>query len=177
MTSLSVSLDFDLGQLLKSGKSQKKQGQSSSVQAGIKADNNPVASRPVDQSNTTKIGSLPLDEYGYAQFNVPWSLRAAYSFYYSKPTIKSVITQNLSLSGNLTLTSKTMITFTSGYDISRKQITMTSIGISRDLHCWQMNVEWIPTGYMKSWMFTIRVKASVLADLKYERRKDFHDQY
>jgi hypothetical protein len=27
------------------------------------------------------------------------------------------------------------------------------------------------------WNFTIRVKAAVLADLKYERRKDFHDTY
>jgi hypothetical protein len=54
---------------------------------------------------------------------------------------------------------------------------MTSIGIVRDLHCWEMSFGWVPTGYLKSWNFTIRVKASVLADLKYERRKDFHDQY
>jgi hypothetical protein len=54
---------------------------------------------------------------------------------------------------------------------------MTSIGVLRDLHCWEMSLDWIPTGYLKSWNFTIRVKASVLADLKYDRRKDFHDQY
>jgi hypothetical protein len=108
---------------------------------------------------------------------MPWTMRVAYSFYYSKPGLKSSVTQNLSLSGTLNLTSKTTINYTSGYDLSRRQITMTSIGISRNLHCWEMNVQWIPTGYLKSWVFTIRVKATVLADLKYERRKDFHDTY
>jgi hypothetical protein len=27
------------------------------------------------------------------------------------------------------------------------------------------------------WEFSIKVKAAVLADLKYERRKDYHDNY
>jgi hypothetical protein len=69
------------------------------------------------------------------------------------------------------------MTYTSGYDFKGKQITMTQIGITRDLHCWQMNFNWVPNGSMKMWNFTIRVKASVLGDLKYERRKDFHDTY
>jgi len=69
------------------------------------------------------------------------------------------------------------VTYTTGYDITRKEITMTSVGFARDLHCWDMSLQWIPTGYLKSWMFTIKVKASVLQDLKYDRRKDFRDQY
>ncbi len=39
-----------------------------------------------------------------------------------------------------------------------------------------MSFNWIPNGTMKMWNFTIRVKAAVLSDLKYERRKDFHDE-
>jgi hypothetical protein len=35
----------------------------------------------------------------------------------------------------------------------------------------------VPIGTTKGWNFTVRVKASVLGDLKYERRKDFHDTY
>jgi hypothetical protein len=69
------------------------------------------------------------------------------------------------------------VTFTSGYDFKGKTITMTSVGIRRDLHCWEMNLNWIPVGTMKGWNFTIRAKASVLSDLKYERRKDYHDSY
>jgi hypothetical protein len=79
------------------------------------------------------------------------------------------------VNGNVNLTKKTAITYTSGYDFKGKKITMTQIGFSRDLHCWTMSLNWIPNGTMKMWNFTIRVKAAVLADLKYERRKDFHD--
>jgi hypothetical protein len=176
MTNLTMSLDFDLGQLFHSGKSDKKEGQPSATTRNT-SNYYSDARRPEGEPGALNTRTLPLDKYGYAQFDIPWSLRAAYTFYYSKPANKSSITQNISLSGDLTLTKKTKINFTSGYDVSHKAITMTSIGILRDLHCWEMNVEWIPTGYMKSWSFTIRVKSSVLADLKYERRKDFHDQY
>jgi hypothetical protein len=88
-----------------------------------------------------------------------------------------VISQTLSLVGDIAITKKTRITYTTGYDIAMREITMTSLGFVRDLHCWEMSMNWIPIGYMKSWQFTIRVKASMLSDLKYDRRKDFRDQY
>ena len=114
---------------------------------------------------------------GYPVFNVPWTFNVSYSLNYSKTSIKSTVSQTLSFNGNVTLTKKMAITYTSGYDFTGKQITMTQIGISRDLHCWEMNLNWVPNGTMKMWNFTIRVKASVLGDLKYERRKDYHDTY
>jgi hypothetical protein len=116
-------------------------------------------------------------EYGYPVFNMPWSLNMSYSLNYYKSGLKSTVSQTLSFSGNVTLTKKMSITYTSGYDFTGKQITMTNIGISRDLHCWEMNFNWVPNGTMKMWNFTIRVKASVLGDLKYERRKDFFNDY
>ena len=174
LTNLSATLDFDLGQLIK-GKGKKKT-----------ADQPQQSNNPYDNSNTVKQlnpaspaenTNLPLDKYGYTNFDVPWNLRMAYNFYLTKNLSKSIISQTLSLSGDLSLTKKTRINYTTGYDVTRKEITMTSIGISRDLHCWDMSINWIPTGSMKSWNFTIKVKASVLADLKYDRRKDFRDQY
>jgi lipopolysaccharide assembly outer membrane protein LptD (OstA) len=176
-TSLSATLDFDLGRLLK-GKDKKKGSDQTQGQTPLNpANDSPISGRASDRINSPVAGSLPLDKYGYVQFDVPWNLRVAYNFYYTKPAFKSSISQTLALSGDVSLTKKTTITYTTGYDIARKEITMTSIGISRDLHCWEMSLDWIPTGYMKSWNFTIRVKASVLADLKYDRRKDFRDQY
>ena len=121
--------------------------------------------------------SLLFDEYGYYIFDVPWSMRVSYNINYSKPGFKSNLAQTLSASGNVNLTGKTAITYTTGYDFSHKEITMTQIGITRDLHCWVMSFNWVPNGSMKMWNFTIRVKSSVLADLKYERRKDYHDNF
>jgi hypothetical protein len=177
MTSLSATLDFDLGRLI-AGKDKNKPVTPAQGQPSQGADDEGTATGRT-QGMTTPAGAtaLPLDKWGYVRFDVPWSMRVAYNFYYTKNGLDPVINQTLSLQGDVTLTRKTRINYTTGYDIGRKEITMTSIGIMRDLHCWEMSVDWIPTGYMKSWSFTIRVKAAVLADLKYDRRKDFRDQY
>jgi hypothetical protein len=181
MTSLSATLDFDLGQFFKKKDKEKdkdkdktaSQGQPDIKPAGYAGDSGKAS----DATSSTVTGKLPLDEYGYSKFDVPWTMRVAYNFYYTKNLLKPVVSQTLALTGDVSLTKKTRITYTTGYDIAMKGITMTSIGVLRDLHCWEMSLDWIPTGYLKSWSFTIRVKASVLADLKYDRRKDYHDQY
>lgn len=175
MTNLNASLDLDLGRLLAgrgSGRQQPQQGGMGQQRGG----------RPEGMPGTGATSNLPLansnlDEYGYVRFDVPWSLRMAYNFNYSKPGVKTMITQTLTLSGDVRLTPKTAVTYNTGYDFSQNEITMTRVGISRDLHCWEMSFSWIPTGYLKSWNFTIRAKSSMLQDLKYERRKDYHENY
>jgi len=175
LTNFSVSLDFDLGQLLGGGKDNPETG--SLPSPGMQ----PASARnqPSGFSETSELNPANslFDEYGYYRFDVPWTMRVSYNFNYSKQAFTSNLTQTLSVTGNVTLTKKMGITYTSGYDFSRHEITMTQIGISRDLHCWDMSLNWIPNGTMKMWNFTIRVKAAVLSDLKYERRKDYHDQY
>ena len=61
----------------------------------------------------------------------------------------------------------------SGYDLDTKELTYTSVNIYRDLHCWEMLFNWIPIGFHKSYTITIRVKADVLKDLKYEKTKNW----
>ncbi|HUW93017.1 MAG TPA: putative LPS assembly protein LptD [Bacteroidales bacterium] len=169
MTSLNMSIDMDLGALLR-GKS-KKSGQA------VSPDPDTGAEKPPGPDNNLPLTNKNLDEYGYVRFDVPWSLRMAYNFSYSKPTFRTTINQQLTLSGDVRLTPKTAINYNTGYDFAQNEITMTRIGISRDLHCWEMSFSWIPTGYMRSWNFTIRAKSGVLQDLKYERRKDYHENY
>ncbi|MEQ8628419.1 MAG: putative LPS assembly protein LptD [Ekhidna sp.] len=112
----------------------------------------------------------------YVDFAVPWSLRVQYSINRNKrgfedPTIR----QSLSFSGTLGLTDKTQITFNSGYDFEAKDFTTTRLGISRDLHCWTMNFDWVPFGRYQSYFLSIRVKSQVLQDLKLEKRRSFFD--
>jgi hypothetical protein len=174
MTGVSASLDFDLAKLVQGKKNKNTAAntqQNVQQPAGLNTDDDSAPSAPVAPS------ALTVDKYGYANFELPWTMNVAYSIYYNKPGLKSTLTQTLSMNGSVTLTKKTTISYTTGFDIARGQITMTSIGIMRDLHCWEMGFNWIPIGYLKSWDFTIRVKASMLKDLKYNRRKDFRDQY
>jgi hypothetical protein len=175
LTNFSVSLDFDLGQLIRGDK--KKQGSvTTSQNAGPRTSPQNQQEGMRNTANRNETVSL-FDEYGYSKFDVPWSMRVSYNINYSKLSFISTLTQTLSVSGNVNLTKKIAITYTSGYDFTQKEITMTQIGITRDLHCWDMSFNWIPNGSMKMWNFTIRVKAAVLSDLKYERRKDYHDEY
>jgi len=179
MTSFNMSLDLDLGQLLGSKDSNKQQ------QAAGQESQRPSAGRQPDDirapggaaPNNLPLANKNLDEFGYVRFDVPWSLRMAYNFSYSKPGLRTNVNQTMTLSGDVRLTPKMAINYNTGYDFKQKEITMTRVGISRDLHCWEMSFSWIPVGYMKSWNFTIRAKASMLQDLKYERRKDYHENY
>lgn len=112
----------------------------------------------------------------YVDFAVPWSLRMQYSINRTKRGFEDAnIRQSFQFSGTLGLTDKTQITFNSGYDFEAKDFTTTRVGISRDLHCWTMNFDWVPFGRFQSYFLSIRVKSSVLQDLKLEKRRSFFD--
>ena len=178
LTSFGTSLDFSLNEFLSGDKSKKKTNTTSSSGGDLFSqdfENAPGSSS--GQRGQKNESAVPRDEWGYQEFDVPWTMNVGYSFSYSKPSLKSVITQAVTMRGNVSLSKMLAITYTTGYDFKGKSITMTTVGVRRDLHCWEMNLNWIPVGNMKGWNFTIRAKSSVLGDLKYERRKDYHDSF
>jgi len=111
----------------------------------------------------------------YVDFDIPWNINVDYTFRYSRPIFEKTTTQSLGFNGNIKLTDNWKIGFRSGYDFVEKNLTHTSLDIYRDLHCWEMLFKWIPFGYHQSYNFTIRVKASTLQDLKWEKKKDWYD--
>jgi hypothetical protein len=111
----------------------------------------------------------------YVDFDVPWSLNVYYNMNYAKPGLTETVTQSATFTGDLSLTKKWKISLTSGYDFTNKKMTLTSINIYRDLHCWEMRVNWVPFGFRQSYSIDINVKSSVLRDLKLSRRKDWYD--
>jgi hypothetical protein len=80
------------------------------------------------------------------------------------------ITQNLSLSGNISPTKNWKISATASYDFTQHKIAYMNMNISRDLHCFTMTASVIPIGPYKSYNFHIAVKSSLLSDLKYDKR-------
>jgi lipopolysaccharide assembly outer membrane protein LptD (OstA) len=112
---------------------------------------------------------------GYVDFDIPWSMNVDYGWTYTKPGLKSSVTQTVRLNGNFSLTPQWKFNFSSGYDFSQKEITTSSFGIQRDLHCWQMSFNAIPFGTYQSFNFMINVKSSILQDLKYQKRHAWQD--
>ncbi|MBQ4355372.1 MAG: LPS-assembly protein LptD [Bacteroidales bacterium] len=134
-------------------------------------------------------------------FSNPWSVTLSYTFaytvkdnpyFYFNPTYYSLygiyeedaarahtgrIVQTLNISGDFNITKKWKIGFTTGYDFAQKSFSYTSFDIYRDLHCWEMRFNWIPFGNRRGWSFTINVKASVLQDLKWNKKKDFRENF
>jgi len=115
-------------------------------------------------------------------YRVPWNLNFSYSFKYNSnyrfanDEMDRNYVQNLAVRGDVYLTPKWRIGFRTGYDFDNKEITYTSIDVYRDLHCWEMTFNWVPMGFRQSYNFTIRVKSSVLQDLKLTRRTDHMDR-
>jgi len=128
------------------------------------------------------VGTLN-DHSEYIDWNIPWSINLSYNFNYTTrlaylnyekvPTNK--IVQTLGLSGQVNITPKWKVTFRSGWDFTSNKVSLTSFSIYRDLHCWEMSFNVIPFGPRKSWNFSINVKASILQDLKLNKKKDFRD--
>lgn len=113
----------------------------------------------------------------YVDFSVPWTLNLNYNFRYSNTGLNRDTTQTVNFTGDFNLTPKWKLGYTTGYDFSNKDISYTSLTIYRDLHCWEMSVNWIPFGARKSYNFAINVKSSTLKDLKLTRRRDWQDRF
>lgn len=111
----------------------------------------------------------------YIDFTIPWNLVVNYNLNINPLNELRPLTQAFQFSGDFSLTPKWKIGFSSGYDFVQNDLTMTSLSIYRDLHCWQFNMTWVPFGPMANWNFTLQVKSSMLQDLKLARRKDYYD--
>ena len=125
-------------------------------------------------------GDVALDEDGYMPFNIPWSFSVSYGVSMRENTAAQIkvknmrypymLTQNMNFSGNIKLSNKWNINFSSGWDFTDKELTTTTMNIARDLHCFNMSCGVVLKPY-KSYNFSIRANSSMLADaLKYDQR-------
>ena len=119
----------------------------------------------------------------YIDWTTPWSLSFSYNLTYTTSLAyaafmgiaTNTVVHTLGLNGDINITPKWKVTFSTGWDFVNNKLTYTNISVYRDLHCWEMRFNWIPIGSYKSWNFTINVKAQALKDLKYEKKKDYRD--
>ncbi len=142
-----------------------------------------------DESDDADTGGIPAKKVekakigsdGYQAFNMPWSINIGWSIGFSEDTSKpinkntmrypySISNNTISLSGNLKISNRWSFNFNSGYDFVAKKIPQTACTISRDLHCFNMSASFSPFGVYKYYNFVIRANASVLQDLKYDKR-------
>ena len=120
----------------------------------------------------------------YMNPNVPWSINMSYSYSYSKgyqfsngqKITKHNHMQTLNLSGNVKLTPRLSLNMSTGFDLMALKMTTTQLSASYDLHCFKIDVSWIPNGQWESWSFRIQANAAALADLlRFKKSSSFWD--
>jgi hypothetical protein len=85
-----------------------------------------------------------------------------------------IFNNTLSTSGNINLTKKWQFRVGNiGYDFSQKQLTYPDLGFRRDLHCWEMGVDWQPV--RGTYSFYLRVKPGTLDFLKIPYNRNYGD--
>jgi hypothetical protein len=104
---------------------------------------------------------------------IPWTLNLVYSANYTNNGIQpgTVGVHTVGFSGNIELTPKWKIGYSSGYDIKNGAFSFSRFNFSRDLDSWQFNFNWVPFGAISSYTFFIGVKSTMLADLKWDKNK------
>lgn len=132
------------------------------------------------EAQKDKSAEVTADDEGYMKPEFSWSFTINYSvawrtgskFDYEAMDYKREWTHNLSFSGHVNPTPKWRLNYSGSFDLRELKVTQMTLSIVRDLHCWRLSASVSPFGLYKSYMVTIGVNASMLQDLKYEKRSD-----
>lgn len=110
---------------------------------------------------------------GYKPISIPWKLKLNLNYSYNKPNItRETVRERIDLFANadFSISPTWRFSFSGGYDFINKDFSRTSVSIDKDLGCWNLAVDWYPTGYNRGFHLTFGLSASQLKDLKYEKR-------
>ncbi len=122
------------------------------------------------------VRSNPAD---FVDFDIPWSLqlsfttnfsrllRTDYSGYYTQ------IASSLNMSGDFSLTPKWKIGGSTYFNVRDLDISLLTMYITREMHCWQLSINLTPVGRTRSFSITINPKSSLLRDLRINRTRSF----
>ena len=130
-----------------------------------------------------KVEKSDVDEDGYLKFKMPWSLTVSYGVSMRENTSAKIntkrmrypykFTQTLNFSGNVRIADGWNINFSSGYDFNYKKISMTTVSLARDLHCFSMSCSMVISPYT-SFNFLFAAKAGTLADaLRWKKQSSY----
>ena len=123
-----------------------------------------------NNSNMRKTEKASVDSDGYLAFKLPWSVSLSYSYSIREDRSKDIniktmrypysLTHSLNVSGNFKIGSRWNMTYSTGYDFTSKEMSMTTLNITRDLHCFNMSCGLV-FGPFTSYNFSIRANSSM----------------
>ena len=139
--------------------------------------------RKKSMKGTEESSSAEVDADGYLKFQIPWSLSVSYGISMREDTSAKInpkrmrypyrFNQTLNFSGNVRISEGWNINFSSGYDFNYKKLSMTTVSLARDLHCFSMSCSMVISPYT-SFNFLFAAKAGTLADaLRWKKQSSY----
>lgn len=136
-----------------------------------------ISDDPAKEAMEKFVAANPL---AYVDFSIPWSMNVSFNYGFNRQGLANPQTiAALQLTGDFSLTEKWKFNFNTGYDFKFKATTLTTLGVIRDLHCWDMSFNWTPIAgnnlRASNYSFTLNVRSALLRDLKLSRRRVYYD--
>ncbi len=104
-------------------------------------------------------------------FSIPYSLQAGIRYnveQYNPLSRREIFSTTTTL--NFNLTEHWRISHGAEIDIMNRRLIYQDFSFYRDMHCFEFRFNWTPTGALKGYYLTLRIKNPMLRDLKIEDR-------
>ena len=100
-----------------------------------------------------------------------WSTSASFSFSYNNANPNNP-QKTFWMSSNSTIqfTEAWRIQYNARFDLINQSLVSQTFSVYRDLHCWELSLNWTPNGYASGLYLKLNVKSPNLRDLKIEQR-------
>ena len=100
-----------------------------------------------------------------------WSSSASFSFSYNNANPNNPYkTFWMSSNSTFQVTEAWKVQYNARLDLINQELVSHTFSVYRDLHCWELSLNWTPNGYASGLYLKINVKSPNLRDLKLEQR-------
>ncbi|MBF0587032.1 LPS-assembly protein LptD [Prosthecochloris sp. N3] len=139
-------------------------------------DENPAG----DDRGAQEQGSLYSERFsgphrGSDVYRLPWKLRM--SLYlnsrHENPFEPAETDALLNTSARFSLTDIWQVGVNTGFDLQEGDFVFPQLDLYGDFNCWEVGLEWVPSGEYQSYFLQIGLKSSLLQDLRFRKRGQF----
>ena len=111
-------------------------------------------------------------ERAISNLSIPWRMNVAFNFDLNRSNPQKLVKRYyMDISGAVvSLTRKWRIGYRAHFDIVNREIASHRFTIYRDPHCWEANIDWVPSGPAKRVYVKVSIKAPMCRDIKIEKR-------
>ncbi|GAB5466799.1 MAG: putative LPS assembly protein LptD [Candidatus Kapaibacteriales bacterium] len=110
---------------------------------------------------------------GYSSFNLPWTLTMNFNYRVSSPNPDQFDeTFTVNAGANFVVAETWKFRASANFDFVREEILTPNLSLTKDLHCWELTFNWVPTGPNSQFWLRFGIKSSQLSDLFLEQRRN-----